>query len=109
MPIQDELLKILVCPVSKQPLVYDAETDSLISTDPKTRRRYPIENGIPIMLADDDHSQELGEREWEEALAQARRTEEDETAEEEANEKSGGAPADEKPKGEEDGEADGGA
>lgn len=69
MPISDELLEILVCPLSRKPLVYDPETDALISTDPETRRRYRIENGIPIMLADDEHSTQLSEKEWSEALS----------------------------------------
>ena len=53
MPIQDDLLEILVCPLSKAELVYDEEGDRLISTDKMTRRRYTIDNDIPIMLADD--------------------------------------------------------
>ncbi|MDE0021380.1 MAG: hypothetical protein OXT69_08380 [Candidatus Poribacteria bacterium] len=69
MPISDELLEILVCPLSRKPLVYDPETDALISTDSETRRCYRIENGIPIMLADDEHSKQMSEKEWSEALA----------------------------------------
>jgi uncharacterized protein YbaR (Trm112 family) len=65
MPIQDDLLEILVCPLSKAELVYDREADTLTSTDRKTRRRYRIEDDIPIMLADDDHSEQLPEDEWE--------------------------------------------
>ncbi|MBT3266513.1 hypothetical protein HN371_05125 [Candidatus Poribacteria bacterium] len=65
MPIQDDLREILVCPLSKAELVYDAEADTLTSTDRKTRRRYRIEDDIPIMLADDDHSEELPQDEWE--------------------------------------------
>ncbi len=64
MPIKDDLLEILVCPLSKAELVYDREADQLISTDKKTRRRYTIDNDIPIMLADDEHSEQLGEDEW---------------------------------------------
>ena len=62
MPIRPELLEILVCPESKAKLVLDGET--LVSTDPKTRRRYRIENDIPIMLVDDDESEQLSEEEW---------------------------------------------
>ena len=45
MPISDELLEILVCPLSRKPLVYDPAADALISTDPETRRRYSIQTG----------------------------------------------------------------
>ena len=64
MPIQDDLLEILVCPLSKAELVYDEEGDRLISTDKMTRRRYTIDNDIPIMLADDEHSEQLSVVEW---------------------------------------------
>ena len=60
MPIDPELLEILVCPESKAPLVLDG--DSLVSTDPKGRRRYRIEDGIPVMLIEE--SQRLDEVEW---------------------------------------------
>ncbi len=45
------LLEILVCPESKAPLV--REGDWLYSTDPKTRRRYAVEDGIPNMLIEE--------------------------------------------------------
>ena len=62
MPIRPELLEILVCPESKAPLVLVGET--LVSTDPETRRRYRIEDDIPIMLVDDGESEQLAEDEW---------------------------------------------
>ena len=43
-----ELLKILVCPVTKGPLVYDKEKNELISKSAKLA--YRIEDGIPILL-----------------------------------------------------------
>jgi uncharacterized protein YbaR (Trm112 family) len=58
--IDKELLDILVCPLSKAPLVLDGET--LVSTDPETRRRYRIDDGIPVMLVDE--SEELDEATW---------------------------------------------
>ena len=64
MAIQEDLLEILVCPLSKAALVYDEEAEKLISPDRATRRRYSIENGIPIMLVDDEHSEQLTEDEW---------------------------------------------
>lgn len=60
MPIDQELLDLLVCPLSRKPLVLDGET--LVSTDPATRRRYRIDDGIPVMLIDE--SEELDEATW---------------------------------------------
>lgn len=42
------LVEILVCPETKAPLVL--EGDWLYSTDPATRRRYAVQEGIPNML-----------------------------------------------------------
>ena len=42
------LLEILVDPISKVPLRYDAKTQELICDS--GRRAYPIREGIPIML-----------------------------------------------------------
>jgi len=58
--ISKELLDILCCPESKADLVLD--NDTLVSTDKKTRRRYRIENDIPIMLIEE--SEQLGMEEW---------------------------------------------
>jgi len=43
-----KLLEILVCPVTKGPLIYDREKQELISKS--AGLAYPIRNGIPIML-----------------------------------------------------------
>ena len=51
MPISQDLLDILVCPETKAPLVLEGET--LVSTDPRTRRCYTIKDDIPIMLIDE--------------------------------------------------------
>ncbi len=45
------LLEILVCPVTKTPLRYDAAQQELISD--KARLAFPIREGIPIMLVDE--------------------------------------------------------
>lgn len=42
------LLEVLVDPISKVPLRYDATTQELICDS--GRRAYPIRDGIPIML-----------------------------------------------------------
>jgi uncharacterized protein YbaR (Trm112 family) len=49
--IDPRLLEILVCPVTKGPLEYDAERQELVSR--KAKLAYPIRDGIPIMLADE--------------------------------------------------------
>lgn len=49
--IDPRLLEILVCPLTKTTLEYDAERQELISRAAKLA--YPIRDGIPIMLADE--------------------------------------------------------
>jgi len=49
--VDPKLLEILVCPVTKTPLEYDAEKQELISRAAKLA--YPIRDGIPIMLAEE--------------------------------------------------------
>jgi uncharacterized protein YbaR (Trm112 family) len=49
--VDPRLLEILVCPVTKGPLDYDAEAGELISRAAKLV--YPIREGIPIMLPEE--------------------------------------------------------
>ncbi|MFM6986855.1 MAG: Trm112 family protein [Hydrogenophaga sp.] len=42
------LLELLVCPVTKGPLVYQRETQELLSRS--ARLAYPIRDGIPVLL-----------------------------------------------------------
>jgi uncharacterized protein YbaR (Trm112 family) len=49
--IDPKLLEILVCPLTKGPLEYDAEKQELISRSAKLA--YPIRDGIPIMLPEE--------------------------------------------------------
>lgn len=49
--IDKALLDILVCPETHAALVLDGEW--LYSTDSVSRRRYPIRDGIPILLIDE--------------------------------------------------------
>ena len=49
--IDPKLLEILVCPLTKGPLRYDAEAGELISD--QAGLAYPIRDGIPIMLVDE--------------------------------------------------------
>lgn len=69
MTIDEELLEILVCPESKAELVLVG--GHLVSTDPATRRRYSIEDGIPRMLIEE--SEQLPEAEWKALMAEAGR------------------------------------
>lgn len=46
-----KLLEILVCPVTKGPLVYDRAKQELVSKS--ARLAYPIRDGIPVMLEDE--------------------------------------------------------
>ena len=55
--ISEDLLKILCCPETKADLVLEA--DSLISVDKNTRRKYRIEDDIPIMLIDESEQLDL--------------------------------------------------
>jgi uncharacterized protein YbaR (Trm112 family) len=43
-----KLLSLLVCPVTKGPLRFNAETQELISRS--ARLAYPVRDGIPVML-----------------------------------------------------------
>jgi uncharacterized protein len=49
--VDPKLLEILVCPLTKQPLEYDAAAQELISR--QAGLAYPIRDGIPIMLVDE--------------------------------------------------------
>jgi uncharacterized protein YbaR (Trm112 family) len=49
--IDPKLLEILVCPLTKTTLEYDAERQELISR--KAKLAYPIRDGIPIMLPEE--------------------------------------------------------
>jgi len=49
--VDPRLLEILVCPLTKGPLRYDAGRQELVSD--KAGLAYPIRDGIPIMLVDE--------------------------------------------------------
>lgn len=51
MALDPELLDILACPESKAPLVYFEAEQFLFC--PKSRLKYPIKDGIPVMLVDE--------------------------------------------------------
>jgi uncharacterized protein YbaR (Trm112 family) len=49
--VDPKLLEILVCPLTKGPLEFDATRQELISRSAKLA--YPIRDGIPIMLPEE--------------------------------------------------------
>ena len=49
--IDRRLLEVLVCPVTRGPLVYDRVNNELISH--QARKAYPVRAGVPIMLVDE--------------------------------------------------------
>jgi len=64
MPLEDALLDILVCPIDKRGLLYFA--GDAVLYNPRLRRLYRIEDGIPLMLAnqaapvpDEEHNRML--------------------------------------------------
>lgn len=46
-----KLLEVLVCPVTKGPLIYDKEKQELVSKS--ARLAYPVRDGIPVMLEEE--------------------------------------------------------
>jgi uncharacterized protein len=57
--VDPSLLELLVCPVTKTRLHYDAGRQELVSK--AARLAYPIRDGIPIMIADE--ARQLGDDE----------------------------------------------
>jgi uncharacterized protein YbaR (Trm112 family) len=49
--VDSKLLEMLVCPVTKGPLVYDRQRQELVSKS--ARLAYPIRDGIPVMLEEE--------------------------------------------------------
>ena len=54
--LDPRLLEILVCPVTRGPLIYDREKGELISKSAKLA--YPIRDGVPLMLPEEARSLE---------------------------------------------------
>jgi uncharacterized protein YbaR (Trm112 family) len=59
--LDPRLLEILACPEDKGPLLYFADEQHLYN--PRLRRRYPIRDGIPVMLIDEAVSVDDAEHE----------------------------------------------
>jgi len=59
-PVDPKLLELLVCPVTKGTLEWDAAKQELISR--RARLAYPVRDGVPVMLpseARELHDEEL--------------------------------------------------
>lgn len=56
-----KLLAILVCPVTKGPLIYKKSQNELISKS--ARLAYPVRDGIPVLLEDEARKLEADEYE----------------------------------------------
>ncbi|MFV0495945.1 Trm112 family protein [Mycobacterium sp.] len=71
--IDDTLLDILVCPADRGPLLAVAGDDGAVRElyNPRLRRAYRIDDGIPVLLI--DAARDVGEEEHARFTAQARR------------------------------------
>ncbi|MBA3506034.1 MAG: Trm112 family protein [Betaproteobacteria bacterium] len=49
--MDSKLLEMLVCPVTKGPLIYVRERQELVSKS--ARLAYPVRDGIPVMLEEE--------------------------------------------------------
>ena len=61
MALDPKLLEILACPEDKGPLLYFEDEDSLYN--PRLKRRYRIQDDIPIMLIDEAEAVDDAEHE----------------------------------------------
>lgn len=66
MAIDKTLLSILACPQDKGPLLL---VENELLYNPRLRRAYPIEGGIPVLLVDD--ARDVEEKEHESILSRA--------------------------------------
>lgn len=67
MALDPQLLEILACPEDKGPLLYFEEEGALYN--PRLRRRYRVEDDIPVMLIDE--ATEVDEAEHDRVMALA--------------------------------------
>lgn len=49
--VDPKLLEILVCPLTKTPLIYDRKRQELISK--KAGLAFPVRDGVPILLVEE--------------------------------------------------------
>lgn len=68
--IDQTLLNILVCPIDRGPLLLVDRGDRGVLYNPRLRRAYRIEDGIPVLLVDE--AVEVAEQEHVQLMARAR-------------------------------------
>jgi uncharacterized protein YbaR (Trm112 family) len=61
MALDPKLLEILACPEDKGPLLYFEDESALYN--PRLKRRYRVQDDIPIMLIDEAETVDAGEHE----------------------------------------------
>lgn len=57
--VDPRLLEVLVCPVTRGPLVYDCARAELVSKS--ARLAYPVRDGVPVMLPEEARTLDEGE------------------------------------------------
>ena len=67
--IDETLLSILVCPAVRGPLLLVDQADRAVLYNPRLRRAYRIEDGIPVLLIDE--AVEVSDREHARLMARA--------------------------------------
>jgi len=70
--VDDSLLSILVCPADRGPLVLVESGDGELLYNPRLRRAYRIEDGIPVLLIDE--ARDVDDDEHARLMARARPT-----------------------------------
>ena len=68
--VDDSLLSILVCPADRGPLLLVNAADGELLYNPRLRRAYRIEDGIPVLLIDE--ARDVDDDEHARLIAQAR-------------------------------------
>ncbi len=58
-PTDPKLLELLVCPLTKTSLLYDADKQELVSR--AARLAFPVRDGIPVLLEEEARHLEDGE------------------------------------------------
>ena len=68
--VDDSLLRILVCPTDRGPLLLVDSGDAELLYNPRLRRAYRIEDGIPVLLVDE--ARDVDDDEHDRLMARAR-------------------------------------
>jgi uncharacterized protein len=67
--LDEKLLSILVCPADRGPLLYVGKPENPVLYNPRLRRAYRIDDGIPVLLIDE--AVDVSDEEHERLIAQA--------------------------------------